>query len=412
MGALWRRVGWNRLLVTAACLLAWRALAAVQVAAVSPQLFQEQPRSYSLVALGMGPYVIALVLMTLVRVASRRARVMWFDEAGRRRLSRWTRAVTAGLALAQGYGFTLLVQTAWLVPALDLFPRLVLMLQLTAGTMTLVFLGDLIDEAGLGFGDGALLIYALGPVAIQTQRLHDLVTAASAYGAFSAYRPALVWVGASSLLVLASVAVLRGRRSIALVQGKHGTGALPLELPIAMSGVLRPPAFASGVLSVPILAANYLATSEPKFRLWVLQNWTPYGYNPGWDLLYIAIAAGLVILFASLVAESEFDAARIAGHLRQRRAHVDGLPSDADTSARLRTTFQRLAFAGGTFLALATVVVPVPVYFLTRTLGAVILLSGTDALLMTALVLAIASGIASLGRVESRSDLSPVPAVI
>ncbi|HUY73850.1 MAG TPA: hypothetical protein VMW11_05015 [Candidatus Dormibacteraeota bacterium] len=412
MGDLWRRVGWSRLLVTAACLVAWRALATVQVAAVPPQLFQVQPRAYSLVALGLGPYIVAMIVVTLARVASKRLRAMWSAEEGRRRLSRWTRALAAALAMAQAYGFTVLLQTASLVPPLDWFSRLVLVLQLTAGTMVLVFLGDLIDEAGLGFGNGALLIYALGPVVTQTQRLRTLVTAASAYGDLSAYRPVLVWVGASIVLVLASVAVLRAFRSVALVEGRHGTRSLPLALPVVMSGVLRPPIFASAVLSLPTPISNYVAESQPAFHSWMLQSWTPYGANPGWDLFYIGVAVSLVIFFAYLAAAADFDAGLIAIRLKQRRAWIEGLPRDGDATVYLQARSRRLTFAGGSFLALATVVVPVPVYFVTRALGGVILLSGTDVLLMTAVALAIASGIESPAAVVGRSDLSPAPAVI
>jgi preprotein translocase subunit SecY len=87
MADLWRSVGWNRLLVTASCLVAWRALAAVLVADVGPQLFLVQPRSYSVVALGVQPYVNALIIMTLARVISERLRAMSSDDEGRQRLS-------------------------------------------------------------------------------------------------------------------------------------------------------------------------------------------------------------------------------------------------------------------------------------------------------------------------------------
>ncbi len=412
MGDVWRRVAWSRFLVTAACLVAWRALAAVQVTGVGPQLFHVQPRTYSVVALGLAPYITALIALTLARAVSKRLRAMWSDQEGRRRLLNWTRALTAGLAMVQAYFFTLLLQVDSLLPPLDWFSRVVLILQLTAGTMVLLFLGDLIDEAGLGFGSGALLIYATGPVAIQAQRLRAMIATASASGDPSSYRSMLVWVGASILLALASVAVLRAFRSIALVEVKNAARPLPLALPVVMSGVLRPPLFASSVLFVPTLISNYMAQSQPAFHLWMVQNWTPYGNNPGWDLFYIVVAGSLVVCFAYFAAAVDFDPGLLAQRLKQRRLVVEGLALDADATAYLRTRRRLLTFAGAGFLAFATVIVPVPVYFVTKALGGLILISGTDALLITAVVLAVAAGVENLGAGDRVHELSQAPAVV
>jgi preprotein translocase subunit SecY len=400
------------LLVTGACLVAWRAFEAVQVADVGPQLFLLQPRSYSVVALGVQPYVNALIVMTLARVISERLRAMSSDDEGRRRLSRWTRVLAAALAMGQAYGFTALLQADSLVPELDWFSRLALVLQLTAGTMTLVFLGDLIDEAGLGFGNGALLIYALGPVAIEMQRFLALATTASAYGDLSAYRPLAVWIAASIVLVLASVAVLRAFRAVPLVQVRHATRELPLTLPLVMSGVLRPPIFTSAVLFLPTIYSNYLVQAQPAFHLWLEENWTAYGINPWWDLLHISLAVLLVIGFAYFVVAIDFDAGVMARRLKQRRLSLEGLPEDVEATGYLRTRLWRLTFAGASFLALATVVVPVPVYFVTRALGGAIPLSGTDALLVTAVVLAGVSRVEVSRAGEGRNELSPAPSVI
>jgi preprotein translocase subunit SecY len=165
------------------------------------------------------------------------------DEEGRRLVMRWTRAITAGVTLGQAYAFAALLQAAAIVPPLDWFSTLVLVLQLTAGTMTLVFLGELIDEAGLGFGNGVLWIYALSAVAIQLQRLQGFAITASAYGTFSPFVPLALWIGASVVLVLAAVAVLRAYRAIALVGDRRAAPSRPLILPLVMSGVLRPPVF-------------------------------------------------------------------------------------------------------------------------------------------------------------------------
>jgi preprotein translocase subunit SecY len=165
-------------------------------------------------------------------------------------------------------------------------------------------------------------------------------------------------------------------------------------------------------LFVPTFYSNYVAQSQPAVHVWIEQNWTSHGTNVGWDLVYITISAGLVILFAYFVVSLDFGPVLTGSRLRQRRLTIEGMPADDDAAAYLRTRFRRLVFAGATFLALATVVVPDLVYFATRALGAPLPLSGTDALLVTAMVLAAAAAIEGAAAPAARSDLSPVPALI
>jgi preprotein translocase subunit SecY len=238
--------------------------------------------SYSVVALGITPYINALVLMTVLRALSGRLRSRGDSPDGRRLLGRWTRALAVGLALGQAYGWTILRQSGSALPSeMEWFPRLVVVLELTAGTMILVLLADVMDEYGLGFGYGAILIYVLSPVAGEVHRLAQTIALAPAVEAL--YRPIGVWAAFSIGVVAITVAVLLAVRPVPPGNTKKPRSEKPAELKLLMSGVLRPPAFAQAVLFLPVILSNYLAPSNHDAARWLTLNWTAYGLNP-WTL--------------------------------------------------------------------------------------------------------------------------------
>ena len=145
----------NRILFTGGLLVTFRLFANVAVPGAShtalAQLFNTQPllgllclfsggglSTFSLVAMGMNPYINATIIMQLMSVISVRIKEISREgELGRRRIQAWSRYLTVALGLGQAYGFTVLFQNTnpAILPALDWFPRLQIMLVLTAGTV-------------------------------------------------------------------------------------------------------------------------------------------------------------------------------------------------------------------------------------------------------------------------------------
>src|SRR5262249_1593254 len=116
---------------------------------------------FSIVAMGVNPYINASIIMQLMTVISVRAKEIQTEgEQGRRGITRWTRWLTVALALGQAYGYTVLFQNANVLQAnMDWFQRLSIMLTLTAGTILAMWLGELITEHGIGNGL-SLIIFA------------------------------------------------------------------------------------------------------------------------------------------------------------------------------------------------------------------------------------------------------------
>jgi preprotein translocase subunit SecY len=139
--------------------------------------------------------------------------------------------------------------------------------------MILVFLADVMDQFGLGFGYGALLIYALFPVANEVHRLAATVSLAPSVEAM--YKPLAVWAVFSIGVVAATVAVLLAVRRVVFITDKKKNSGQPVELKLLMSGAVRPPLFALAVLSLPMILATSVAASKPDLAQLAYQ-WSPY----------------------------------------------------------------------------------------------------------------------------------------
>jgi preprotein translocase subunit SecY len=399
---LLRSAGWKRLAITGLCLLVWRALEQVIVVGVNGNVIAARLQfvndsdivhaigsgtplaSYSVVAMGIAPYIYALLIVFLLYVCSKRVRTIGSTPDGRLALRRWTRAVAIALALGQAYGVTVFWQAGDAFPAQTELLRLLVILELTAGTMILVFLADVIDQFGLGFGYGALLIYATFPVANEVHRMAAILSFAPSIEAL--YKPLAVWAVFSIGVVAATVAVLLAVRRVILISDKKRNSGNPVELKLLMSGAVRPPLFALALLSLPVNLANNVATSSPGVAQLAYQ-WSPFGPNPWIDLAYVLLEAALVMAFVYGIVLAEVLSPQTP---RDLRAHI-----------------LRLSFIGGTFLAIAVAVLPVLERIASGAASTTIPMSGFDAVLVTAVILAVVGSLEGSG---TRRPTLPVPA--
>jgi len=149
--------GWRRLAITGLCLATWRLLMQIPVLGLSPQYLANRLdaindngllyavgssgpfTSDSIGALGLSPYINAVIVMSLLHVVSRRVQKIENSREGRRQLQVGTRALAAAVALGSAYGWTVLMQSASALPShMDWFLRLAICLQLAGGTMFLI----------------------------------------------------------------------------------------------------------------------------------------------------------------------------------------------------------------------------------------------------------------------------------
>ena len=364
------------LLVTAACLVGWRVLFQIPVTDVPASFIDVHLQLYfgsgrfaaigipsiplgseSIGLMGITPYVNALVLMSLVRAISKRVDALTRNEEGRIRLQRWIRALAIALALGQAYGWTQLLQSEGALPGgIDWSARLIVCVELTAGTAIVILLASAIDEYGLGFGNAALLLYAFGPIGSEFHRLAD--TFAYYASTEALYKPVGAAAAFSIGVVVATLAILLAFRRVASQSDRRSDKREPIDLKLLASGVLRPPVFAFAVMSMPAIAAGEFGRGNAEAFRWITTNWSADGPNPWLNLLYVVIEMALVVGFAFFVVAYDF--------------HRTSIPRVAVPHIR------RLALLGGAMLAFIVSAVVVVEEATTQALGQEIPISGFD----------------------------------
>ncbi|HEV2141659.1 MAG TPA: hypothetical protein VGT01_10720 [Candidatus Dormibacteraeota bacterium] len=371
-----KSIGVKPLLVTAMCLVLWRLLLQIPLldltrgflllrtqGVTAPGFFASigypslPIASYSAGEIGIGPYVAAIVIVGLVQCVR--------PELRRMSLERWTTAIGLLLALGQSYGWTALVQSSGALSPGDWTMRLVISLELTAGTAITILLANTLDEHGLGFGYGAVLLYALGALGIELHRLADFLATLTVEGL---YRPLEIWAAFTLGVAIAAIAILLAVRRIAVPARKgRGKNSAPVELRLMMSGVMRPAQFAFAIASLPAIASQFYPVTSAVTQF--AYGWSPYSPNRWVGIAFVSTEATLVVFFAYFVAA--YDWALLPG------------------SPELRPHAIRLGLLGGLMLALLVVAAPMADHVLTQNAGQVIPMSGADVLLVVAVILII-----------------------
>jgi len=377
MARLVQLAGWRRLAITAVCLAIWRLLDQIPVMGFNPPYLALRAHqigppgvfgaladsipvgAYSVGLLGITPYINAVIVMVMMQVILKRVRELAGTDQGRIRLRRWTRALAVALTLlAADGGVNLLQSENALPPNLDTFSRLAVMLELAGGTVVVMLLADLLDEFGIGFGYGAFLIYALGPVATQTHRLAGLFASAPSVEAL--YAPVGIWLAFSIAVIAGAAAILLAVRRLSPVE-VDGKPTKPIELRLVMSGVLLPVLFAQALMFLPSVVSMYY----PGTSSWISEHWTAFGPNLWTDAAYVATYAAMIAFFAALVPAAFIRRDEVVGHIWQ------------------------LALIGGIALALLVAVMPVLEEISSRATGRLVPMNGFDTVLVVALVVVI-----------------------
>src|SRR5579859_3444879 len=242
---------------------------------------------FSVVAMGMNPYINATIIMQLMTVISERIKEISKEgEMGRRRIQRWSRYLTVALGAGQAYGFTVLFQNTSpaILPTLDWFQRSEIVIVLTAGTVMLMWFGELITEYGIG--NGVSLIIFAGIIGRGPQSIVAVFQAHSTGGGLADYVPFIVFgviaLGMTAVIIEVQQAVRKipiqsAQRTVGLKQVQSRASFLPLR--VNHAGVI-PIIFAISVMFLPTILANYFTAAPPdtwfyKAASWVRGNFTP-----------------------------------------------------------------------------------------------------------------------------------------
>ena len=325
---------------------------------------------FSVVAMGLNPYINATIIMQLMTVISERIKEISKEgEAGRRRIQRWSRYLTVALGAGQAYGFTVLFQSTSpaILGPLDWFQRLQIVLVLTAGSVMLMWLGELITEHGIG--NGVSLVIFAGIIA-QGPRAVAAVFSQHSTGGLADYLPFIIF-GAIGLVTTAviievqqavrKIPIQSAQRTVGLKQVQSRASFLPLR--VNHAGVI-PIIFAISVMFLPTIVANYFTGAPPdtwyyKAAAWLRGNWDPSTSNVPMAVTYNALYFALTFGFTYFYTAITFEVNDVADNLKRYSSFIPGIRPGRPTADYLAAVMNRVTFAGAVFLGFITVILPI-----------------------------------------------------
>jgi len=304
----------------------------------------------SIVGMGVNPFINASIIMQLMQgVIPSLGDLAREGEYGRNRLNQYTRLLTVPLAFAQGYGFTVLLQNAGVLPAESFFSfqTLSLLLSFTAGTILLMWLGELISERGIG--NGISFIIFAGIVGRIPHQAAPVISGPDGWARIIpfiiiaiAVIAGVVWVNEGQRRIPVQYASrVRGRR---MYQGQ--TQYLPLK--VTMAGVI-PIIFAISILLFPAQIAAYFTTSGVD---WVrtVANWVANNLNGSNLWLYGGLLFLLVVFFTYFYTAFQFRPDQTADFLRKNGGFIPGIRPGKPTEEFLLRVTNRITLGGAVFL--------------------------------------------------------------
>jgi preprotein translocase subunit SecY len=359
----------RRLVFLLLALVVYRVGAHIPVPGIDPtqlqQLFQGQQGGilnlfnmfsggalsrFTVFALGIMPYISASIIMQLLTyVLPSLEQLKKEGEAGRRKITQYTRYSTLGLALFQSMGIALALESsAGLVLDPGMSFRITAMVSLTAGTMFLMWLGEQITERGLGNGISILIFAGIAaglPSAIGG--LLELVRT----GAMSIL-VALFIVVVVGLVTYFVVFVERGQRKILVNYARRQVGnkvyggqSSHLPLKLNMAGVI-PPIFASSIILLPATVVSWFSSGDSMRWLKDIASALSPG-QPVYILLYVAAIVFFCFFYTALV----FNSRETADNLKKSGAFIPGIRPGDQTARYIDRILVRLTLAGAVYIA-------------------------------------------------------------
>ncbi|MFZ0920092.1 MAG: preprotein translocase subunit SecY [Candidatus Dormiibacterota bacterium] len=407
----------RKLLFTLGLLAVFRILAAIAIPGTNPKalndLFSGNTllgllnlfsggglQRFTLVALGLNPYINATIIMQLMTVVSVRLKELSKEgEIGRKKITRYTRWLTVPLAMLQAFGYLALFTNPSVTRdgAILANPsgatEISIILTLTAGTIIAMWLGELITEYGVG--NGVSLIIFVGIIG----RLPAAIVGYGGTGG-TAHVIQIVVMALIAVAVTAGVIevqqaqrkvpVQSAQRVLNVRTGQAAQGRrnfLPLRVNAA--GVI-PIIFAISIMTFPTIFANLFQSSTGwtlSVAMWITNNWQATGGFIPLNILYNGIYFLLVMGFTYFYTAIVFDPVDVADNLKKQSTFIPGIRPGRSTAEYLGKVMGRITLAGALFLALITVVLPLLTSVLTGVPSTSLYLGGTAILIVVGVAL-------------------------
>lgn len=337
----------------------------------------------SIVMLGVGPYITASIIMQLLTILFPQLKAMYQEEGeqGKKKFSQYSRLLTVPLSFMQAYAYLYLFQTQGVLEQLSTADFLVNVTIVAAGSMLLMWIGELVSEFGIG--NGVSLIIFAGIVAALPQMIAQF-----AFSFDPSQIPVLIAGLVAAILVTYGVVVMtEAERPVPVtyakrVRGNKMYGGVSTYIPLRLNqaGVI-PIIFALSILLFPSLILNFAAQSTVP---WLASTATMLLSWSGGSILYGVSYFLLVFLFTYFYTAITFDPNTMATNLQKNGAFVPGVRPGTQTAEHLGRIITRITMVGALFLG-AIAVLPLIMQAITGL--AALAIGGTALLIVVSVVL-------------------------
>jgi preprotein translocase subunit SecY len=337
----------------------------------------------SIVMLGVAPYITASIIMQVLTIMAPRLKAMYQEEGeiGRRKFTQYSRLLTVPLALLQSFAFLKFLESQGASPALSSFDLGVNVLIVAAGSLLLMWMGELITEFGIG--QGVSIIIFAGIVASLPTTLSQL-----AFTFDPSQLPLYVgFVAVALLITLGVVIISEAERPVPVtysksVRGSKTAGGVSTYLPLRLNqaGVI-PIIFAVSLLLLPQMVFNLLAGLGYPAVERLSSAFLTFFNNP---ILYGIVYFILVFFFTYFYTAVTFDPDTLATNLQRSGAFIPGVRPGTATAQHIARILTRITLVGALFLGFIAVL---PTVMQSITGVAALAIGGTALLITVSVVL-------------------------
>ncbi|MFF9088835.1 preprotein translocase subunit SecY [Streptomyces sp. NPDC014991] len=314
-------------------------------------------------ALGIMPYITASIILQLLTVVIPRLEALKKEgQAGTAKITQYTRYLTVALAILQGTGLVATARSGALfsgcsvassiVPDQAIFTTITMVICMTAGTAVVMWLGELVTDRGIGNGMSILMFISIAatfPSALWAIKKQG--TLAGGWIEFgTVIAVGLVMVGLVVFVEQAQrrVPVQYAKRMIG--RRSYGGTSTYIPLKVNQAGVI-PVIFASSLLYIPALVAQFAGNDKSGWKTWVEQNLTK-GDHP----VYITTYFLLIVFFAFFYVAISFNPEEVADNMKKYGGFIPGIRAGRPTAEYLSYVLNRITWPGSLYLGLIALV--------------------------------------------------------
>lgn len=341
--------------------------------------------NFSIISLGLNPYINASIIMQLLTMIVPSLEALSKEgEYGRQMINQYTRYLSVPLAAMQSFGMFVLLRNQGIVNEATPIQIAAIVVGMTAGTVFLMWLGELITEYGIGNGI-SLLIFA-GIVS----RVPIIFTQTASLVDQTQLLNILIFAVLGILVTAGVVFVNEGRRQITVhyarrVVGDKNAGRsgaqtyLPLR--VNQAGVI-PIIFAVSLVLIPSFAGSYLA-QLPNAQLaiagrWMAENFTPTSFT--YNLIYFLLVVGFTYFYTAVI----FNPVKVSDEIKKYGGFIPGIRPGTQTASYLNYIMVRITLFGALFLGAIAVLPSIASYFTGIT---TLILGGTGLLIVVSVIM-------------------------